>query len=363
MTGGTELKYMTTRSEKIVKKLEEREVDYFFAFNFERSSTTVRYLSGFTGDTGCVLIGEKERYIIVDSRFYTQAAQESDFEMIKVDSGSLIDKVSEIVKGKKIAIEPSKFFYSWYMELAGKVKHFEDLEEFILQIRAVKDDDEINKIRKAIDVAQKALGKTLENFHAGMSEKQFSSLLEYEMVLGGAQKPSFDTIVGSGYRGALPHGLASDKKMENGEMVVVDFGAFVDGYCSDLTRTFAIGNVSEKAKNAYVSVLDAQLKAIEGSKAGMKGKEIDAIARTSLKANKLDQYFGHGLGHGLGMDVHESPFLNTKCDEVINDKTVITFEPGVYIPGEFGIRIEDDVLLTESGHEVLSNFNKKFTVI
>ncbi len=353
-----------TRTEKVISKLQEKKVDYFLAVNLEGSSTTVRYLSGFTGDTGCVIIGKDERYILVDSRFYTQASEETDFDMVKIDTNNipLTDKIASMIGGKKVAIEASKFFYSLYSLLAGKIT-FENFEDDIAEIRAFKDEDEILAIKKAIGIAQIALKNALQEFHVGMSERKFAAALEYQMIINGAQKPSFATIVASGFRGALPHGLASDKKMEKGEMVVVDFGALVDGYCSDMTRTFAIGNVDENAKNAYESVLDAQLKAIDASKAGMKGKEIDAVARDFLKEKELDQYFGHGLGHGLGMDVHESPFLNKVWDKEINDRTVVTFEPGVYIPGKFGIRIEDDVLLTESGHEVLSDFYKKFTVI
>ncbi len=350
------------RSSRLYKKLKEKGIDYFLSITSEGSNTTVRYLSGFTGDTGCVIIGEKERYLLVDSRFYTQAAQESNFEMVKVENSSLINKAVEILKGKTVGIEGSKFFYSWYTEASNNVK-FQNVEEEVYAIRAVKDRQEVDKIKLAITVAQTALQKTLEKFHVGMTEREFSSILEYEMKINGAQKPSFETIVASGYRGALPHGLASDKKMENGEMVVVDFGALVDGYCSDMTRTFAIGKVSQKAKDSYEAVLGAQLKAIESARAGMKGKEIDGIARDFLKERKLDEYFGHGLGHGLGMDVHESPFLNQRYDKPINDMAVVTFEPGVYIPNEFGVRIEDDVLLTENGHEVLSNFKKEFTVI
>lgn len=227
----------------------------------------------------------------------------------------------------------------------------------------MKEPEEIEKIKKAIEVAQNALNKTLEKFHAGMKEREFSALLEYEMVMEGAQKPSFETIVASGYRGALPHGLASDKPMERGEMVVVDFGALVDGYCSDLTRTFAIGNVPQEYREAYNAVLNAQLAAMQQAHAGMKGCEIDAIARETLQAKGLGEYFSHSLGHSVGMDVHEFPVLSPRYDKKIPAGAVVTFEPGVYIPGKFGIRIEDDVLLTENGYECLSSFNKEFTQI
>lgn len=350
------------RASKLYGKIKDKGIDYFLSINSEGSNKTVRYLSNFTGDTGCVIIGERERYLLVDSRFYTQAAQESNFEIVKVGNLSLIEKALEILKGKKVGIEGSKFFYSWYAKVSNDLK-LENIEEDVYAIRAAKDEEEVLKIEKAIDVAQNALSKAIEKFHVGMTEREFASLLGYEMEMRGAQKPSFETIVASGQRGALPHGLASDKKMEKGEMVVVDFGALVDGYCSDLTRTFAIGKVSQKAQDAYSAVLEAQMKAIESARPEMKGKEIDAVARDFLKEKGFGLYFGHGLGHGLGMDVHESPFLNVLYDKPINDMAVVTFEPGVYIPGEFGIRIEDDVLLVKNGHKVLSNFKKEFTVI
>ena len=350
------------RTNKIVEALRKKGLDFFVSLSFEGSNKTVRYLSNFSGDTGAVIVGENKRLLVVDSRFYTQASQESDFEMVKVGSSSLIDKVVEIIKGKKIGIEGSKLFYSWYKRLESDVT-LEDVEKDISTIRAVKDEEEVKKIRKAISVAQGALERTLKKFHYGMAEREFSATLEYEMVMGGAQKPSFDTIVASGYRGALPHGLASDKEIEQGEMMVVDFGALVDGYCSDMTRTFAIGKVPQEAKDAYNAVLEAQMTAMKNAHSGLTGKEIDAMAREVLENKNLGMYFTHSLGHSLGMDVHEPPFLSPRYEEKIPSNVVITFEPGVYIPGKFGIRIEDDVLLTSNGYDCLSTFNKEFTQI
>ncbi len=350
------------RTEKVVKRLKERGLDLFLGTTLEGSNKTVRYLSKFSGDTGAIIVGEKENFLFVDSRFYTQASQESDFELVKLGNSTFFDKIGEMIKGKKVGIEGSKLSYTWYKKLSSSAT-FEDFETEISQIRAVKEPEEIEKIKKAIEVAQNALNKTLEKFHAGMKEREFSALLEYEMVMGGAQKPSFETIVASGYRGALPHGLASDKPMERGEMVVVDFGALVDGYCSDLTRTFAIGNVPQEYREAYNAVLNAQVAAMQRAHAGMKGCEIDAIARESLQAKGLGEYFSHSLGHSVGMDVHEFPVLSPRYDKKIPAGAVVTFEPGVYIPGKFGIRIEDDVLLTENGYECLSSFTKEFTQI
>ncbi len=351
------------RVEKMVSFLNKEGINYFVSVSSEGSNKTVRYFSGFSGDTGAVIIGEKTRFLVVDSRFYTQASQESDFEMVKVGTSSLIEKVAEIVEGKKIGVESSKFFYSWYETLKDKVESVVNVEEEVAKIRAVKDEEEIKHIKKAIEVAQNALEKTLEKFHAGMTEREFAAILEFEMIMGGAQKPSFDTIVASGFRGALPHGLASDKKMERGEMVVVDFGALVNGYCSDLTRTFAIGKVSVEVREAYEAVLASQQAAMKVAKAGMTGKEIDAVARESLEKAGLGEYFTHSLGHSFGMDVHESPFLSPKYDKPIVANSVVTFEPGVYLPGKFGIRIEDDVLLTDGGRKCLSSFNREFTQI
>jgi Xaa-Pro aminopeptidase len=352
-----------SRSEKMAEFLKENDLDYFVSICSEGSNKTVRYFSRFSGDTGAVVIGENERFLVVDSRFYTQASQESDFEMVKVGNSSLVDKVAEIVKGKKIGVEESKMFYAWYKTLSSKALDVKNVEEKVAQLRASKDEEEIKNVKKAIEVAQNALSKTLEKFHVGMSEREFAAILEFEMAMGGAQKPSFDTIVASGYRGALPHGLASDKKIEKGEMVVVDFGALVNGYCSDMTRTFAVGEVPQKAKDAYNAVLEAQMTAMKAAKAGMIGKEIDALARDVLEKAGLSEYFTHSLGHSLGMDVHEPPFLSPRYEKEIPSHAIVTFEPGVYIPGEFGIRIEDDVLLTPDGYECLSSFNKEFTQI
>lgn len=354
--------FFLNRIDKVLDKTEKKGIDYFIAVNHEGSNSTVRYLSGFSGDTACVVVGRDERYIMVDSRFYTQASKETDFEMVRLGSSALEDKMIELLEGKKIGVEPSKLSYSMYMGLSSHMT-FVDFEEELDGIRAEKDDEEVSKIRKAIEIAQNALAKTLEKFRVGMTEREFAAALEYEMVMNGAQKPSFDTIIASGYRDALPHGLATEKRIESGETIVVDFGALYEGYCSDLTRTFAVGKVDDKIAEAYSAVLEAQTKAMSSASSGMSGREIDSVARTILNEKGYGDYFGHGLGHGLGMDVHESPFLSPKYDREINENVVITFEPGVYVPGEFGIRIEDDVLLTKGGHQCLSSFNKEFTRI
>ena len=197
----------------------------------------------------------------------------------------------------------------------------------------------------------------------GMTERELKALLESKMLELGADGPSFDTIVASGYRGALPHGVASDKVVEKGDMITLDFGAYYRGYCSDITRTFAIGEPDKKLKEIYNIVLQSQIKAIEEIKPGMTTKEADALSRDYIEAHGYGNEFGHSLGHGIGLDIHEGPVLSKNTNDTVQVNNCVTIEPGIYVDGLGGVRIEDDILITENGCEVFTKCTKDLIIL
>lgn len=237
------------------------------------------------------------------------------------------------------------------------------ISDTIDQIRKVKDSGEIKLIQQAADIVDKTYEYILTVVKAGMSERKIKALLESKMLELGADGPSFDTIVASGHRGALPHGVASDKIIEKGDMITLDFGAYYKGYCSDITRTFAIGEPDPKLKEIYNIVLSSQLKAINEIKPGMTVKEADALARDYIKSHGYGKEFGHSLGHGIGLDIHEGPLLSKSSTGKLEKNNCVTIEPGIYIDGLGGVRIEDDILITENGCDVFTKCTKDLIIL
>ena len=227
----------------------------------------------------------------------------------------------------------------------------------------VKEAGEIDKIKKACGITDKVFEKLLGIIKPGMKEKDVSAEISYWHKLYGADKDSFDPIVASGWRGALPHGAASDKVIEAGEMVTLDFGCYYDGFASDLTRTISVGNPGDEMKKIYDTVLLAQTAAIDAAKEGVTTKELDSIARNIINNAGYEGKFGHGLGHGLGIEVHEMPSVSQRMDISIPANVVVTIEPGIYIEGLGGVRIEDDIMITSGGCEVFNKSPKELIII
>ena len=231
-------------------------------------------------------------------------------------------------------------------------------------MRLIKKDYEIENIKKATEISDIAFAETIKIVKAGMSEKDVAAHLEYIQRNLGAEDKSFNTIVASGYRSALPHGVASDKKIGNNELVTTDFGAYYNGYVSDVTRTFFVGDkIEDKQREIYNIVLEANLLAIKHVKAGMKGSELDKIARDYIAGKGYGDNFGHGLGHGIGLEIHEAPTVSPLGDIVLEENMLITIEPGIYIEGYGGVRIEDDVIVKKDGCVVLNKTSKELLMI
>jgi Xaa-Pro aminopeptidase len=326
-----------------------------------------RYISNFTGTSGVVLIGLAGAKFITDFRYVEQASKQcAGFDIVKHE-GSIPEEVAKQAEAlgiKKLGFEQDHVTFSSHRTFEKAVNaELVPVSGLIEKIRLIKTDAEIKILKEAADIADAAYKHILEFIRPGLSELEVSNELEFFMRKAGATSSSFDTIVASGYRSALPHGVASEKIIEKGDFITLDYGAYYKGYVSDITRTLAVGEPDPKLKEIYQIVYDAQHLGVEGIKPGMTGKEADALTRDYISEKGYGEYFGHSTGHGIGLEVHEGPALSFKSDTVLVPGMVVTVEPGIYIPGLGGVRIEDDTLITEKGNETLTHSTKELIIL
>lgn len=328
----------------------------------------VHYLSGFRGSTAVLLITEKKSFFFSDFRYMSQAqSQVKGFQIIEVardSTASVAEKLKDLGL-KKLGFEAASLTFHQYTIYKNGLRKFEFIPiiEEPAYLRMVKSPTEIKKIQKAIHVNKLAFEKIFSQIKYDLSEEDIAKMLEFEIRKCGGEKLSFDTIVASGPRGALPHGRASSKKIKKGELITIDFGNIVDSYCSDETCTIGLGKLDSKQKEIYTIVKDAHDFAIEKIRPGKKGKEIDKIARDHIEKKGYGKYFGHSLGHGIGMAVHERPMVSHVSHDTILENMVFSIEPGIYIPDWGGVRIEDLVQCTPSGAVILSEIDKTLRII
>lgn len=342
---------MSEKSVKIQKVrdfINEKNLDGVIVSSWQN----VLYLSGFTGyGDARLLVTAQKAFIITDSRYYVQAEEQSpEFELVKGNcaSSAVMKTLLADHRIKSVGYENQAISYAdycgYYQEIGAELHKIEDL---FYKLRLIKNEEEIAAIERACDLASTALEQILPEIKPGKTELEIAALLEYRMRVLGADKPSFDTIIASGVRGAMPHGTASTKRIESGDGVTIDFGAFHGGACSDMTRTFFVGEPSAKMREIYNIVLEAQQAVVSEFREGMTGREVDQIARNVIvKAGYGDQ-FGHGLGHGVGIDIHEAPSVAPRSDTVLTPGMVFSNEPGIYLPGIGGVRIEDLVTIRD----------------
>lgn len=325
-------------------------------------AANIFYLSGFRGDSSVLLISKNCRKLITDSRYIEQAKiQAKNFEIVQQTEG-LFPKIVEEIKNlgaKEIGFEGNTMTFAEYNYLDENLPDVALKSVELDSLRQIKDSAEIFLIRRACEIADKSFAEILNFIKPGKTEREIAAELENFMRKFGAEKNSFDTIVASGVRGSLPHGIASEKKISEGELVTLDFGAIYQGYCSDMTRTVGVGKISDEWKKIYNSVLQAQLHGLKIIKTGVSGKFADEEVREKLKSAGLGDFFSHALGHSLGIEIHEEPRLSrlSKCER-LEPNMIVTDEPGIYIPNVGGIRIEDTVLVTENGAESLTKSPK-----
>ena len=347
------------RINSIRKSLSKSDIDTAFI----SSKDNIRYYSGFTGTLAFLLITEHKSIIVTDSRYTVRAQEESpDYEIYQLKSGdNWIKNSTDQIKSKVIGFEGN--FVSFNMlnqlkERANKDLIWKDYSEQISKERVIKSKSEVEKIEAAISISDRAFNAVSKEIEVGMTEKEIAWEIEKEMRILGAESISFDTIVASGLNGSKPHHSPTNKQISNGEAITNDMGAKLNGYCSDLTRTIFIGKPDEKFKKIYNIVLRSQLISIETAKDGMTGEEIDKISRDIISEEGFGEYFGHSLGHGVGLEIHENPGVGPNSKNEITPGMVYTIEPGIYIDGWGGIRIEDMVLMTDNGNKLLSHAEK-----
>lgn len=323
-------------------------------------SANVRYLSGFTGSAGYLLISENERLLVTDSRYTQQAKlQAKNFEIRNSASFSLKDYGE---KFDTVLFEDESVSYKQYLNISNCFKNLKPIGKALLNMRSVKDEDEISLIRQAEKIGDEAFLYALSIIKEGMSEIELARQIDFYMLTHGAEALSFDTIVASGKRGSMPHAYPTENTLKKGDLVVMDFGCVYNGYCSDMTRTVAIGSIDEKAKDVYNTVLRAQKVAMEKIKAGVICADIHKAASDIIDEN-YKGLFGHGLGHGVGLEIHEEPTLSPRGDYPLLKNTVVSVEPGIYIPDFCGVRIEDLVLVTDEAYENLTSSSKELIII
>lgn len=348
----------TVRADRLAGLLAEKELDCLLVTDL----LDVRYLTGFTGTNGACVVGAGgERLFLTDFRYVEQAeAQVRDFERLPAGRDLAGDLAARL--HGRAGFDDTQMSVRTHGKLAEQVGEGVELAaagRLVGRLRQVKDADELRRIEAATQLATAALQRVLEQGLAGRTERAVALELERAMVDAGAEGPSFPAIVAAGPHGALPHAEPRDVEIRAGTLVVIDWGAKLDGYCSDCTRTVATGGLGARAKEIYELVLDAQRTGLAAVAAGIEGRAVDAAARDVIEAAGHGERFGHGLGHGVGLEVHEGPTLTKRSEDVLAAGNVVSVEPGVYLPGELGVRIEDLVAVTADGADVLTIFTKE----
>lgn len=330
-----------------------------------------RYLSGFSGSSGWLLVTPEAQHIITDGRYWDQVARESPeaelFKFVASEHESLPQALVKLLEERAVSLplglETNGMELSIYRSLTGLLEQhdigFQEVEGLVHSQRECKDEDEIALLRRAADIADHALSKALAEFEPGRREVELKALIEYHILMLGGESTSFSTIVASGPNGSYPHAGASQRVVQSGELITVDFGAVYQGYCSDMTRTIWYGSLSDRDRNLLGTTREAQDLALKAVAPGKAVKELDQIARGHLEASDLAEYFVHSLGHGVGLDIHEAPGLRNTSDSELCEGQVVTIEPGVYIPGDTGCRVEDTVVVRSGGPDVLNKFPKQ----
>ncbi|MFO7275030.1 MAG: Xaa-Pro peptidase family protein [Bacillota bacterium] len=353
------------RLQRLRAQMEERGIDAVLIAKPHNRA----YLSGFTGSAGLLLITGDRAALITDFRYVEQAAaQAPDFEVVRMESTNqaALARLVEQWGIKRIGFEGDFLtvddLQAYQEAVAGC--EWRSVSGLVEQLRLIKDETEIALMRRAAEIADEAFAQILPLIKPGVRERDLATELEYRMKKLGAQGVAFETIVASGVRSSLPHGVASDKALEVGDLVTFDFGALYQGYCSDMTRTVVLGEPTDKQREIYGIVLEAQKRGVAACRPGITGKDLDDVCRSYIAEKGYGEYFGHGTGHGVGRFIHEGPRVSQRGgDVVLQPGMVITVEPGIYLPGWGGVRIEDMLLVTESGAESFTRSPKELLIL
>ena len=350
-----------SRADRLVEALAERDLDSLLVTNL----LNVRYLTGFTGTNGACIVSPEERLFFTDFRYVEQAREQvSGFERIEVGR-DILGELSKRLRGRA-GFDDEHLSVAAHRKVAEKAPEGVELVPaggIVEDLRAVKDDSEVASMRAAAELSTAAYESLLERGLAGRTEREVAVGLVRFMEDSGAEGPSFPPIVAAGGHGALPHAVPRDVAIPETTLVVIDMGALVDGYCSDCTRTLATGELDDEARAVYELVLRAQVKALDATKAGAECRAVDAVAREVIDGAGHEEDFGHGLGHGVGLEVHEGPRLGKTAEGTLASGNAVTIEPGVYLPGRVGVRIEDLVIVRDGEPEILTSFPKQLVSV
>jgi Xaa-Pro aminopeptidase len=355
------------RADRVAAKLAERELDALLVTNL----VNVRWLTGFSGSNGLALVGPgDQRLFLTDFRYLTQSGEQLDEGWRREIAPEILPAATAYVGGDgatvKLGFDDATMSVKEHAALAEKVAEGVELVPaggLIEELRAVKDREELDRIRAAAKLADAALSEVLSRGLAGRTEREVALDLEMTMRKAGAEAASFPPIIASGEHSALPHAEPRDVEIPAGTLVTIDWGAQLDGYASDCTRTYATGELDPRDREIYDLVLRAQEESLAAVRAGAGGREVDAVARDIITAAGHGEHFGHGLGHGVGAEVHEGPRLSQRSEATLETGQVVTVEPGVYVPGAVGVRIEDLAIVTAEGAEVLTGLPKDLQII
>jgi len=358
---------MVDRNARRRALLDRIEQPAFVTYNLEKSDVaSIRYLTGFTGE-GTLLLTPQDCLLLTDSRYTEQAQRETDGVTVEETRQWLSQGLFDALQKRDVqmvAFPATRASHHWVQSLDKADAEFVAIKDVPLELRAIKDEEELNCLRRAAKIADAALEELLPEIRVGMSEADVALKLEWLIRQGGAEHIAFDVNASAGPNTALNHynPFLGSRDLQSGDFLLLDFGACVDGYRSDITRTLCVGPASDESKDIYDLVLRANLAAIDAAGAGKTGESIDAVARDLIAGEGHAEHFGHGLGHGIGLEVHEAPRLAPRITDEIKPGMVFTIEPGVYLPGIGGVRIEDDVVATASGLEIITHFPKEHLI-
>ncbi len=355
------------RINKLINILNEKEIDGILI----TSEANITYLTGFTGDSSRLIVSPKGCAFLTDGRYTEQAQLECHPEINIIKwlnderyGAKTYNKCIHDFNIKKLGFEGNITPYSSYLYLEKEIRSCElaSMDDLVEELRLVKDEKEIKFLEKACEISDKALELTVPFIKPGVSEIEVLARLEFNLKTNGADDLSFETMVLSGAKTSLLHGKADDKKIEKGDFVLFDFGALYKGYHADISRTFAVGSISDQQKEMYDIIQKAQAEACNSIKAGVHGTVPDTAVRNNIPDKYIDYYYP-GLGHGVGLAIHENPFIKNTCDFVYKEGMTVTIEPGIYIPGVGGLRIEDTIVVRKEGVELLNKFPKDLMIL
>jgi Xaa-Pro aminopeptidase len=351
--------HIAARLQACRAKIQQKSLDGYLVTNTKDQL----YLTGFDGEDGAVLILPGTVYLLTDGRFEEAAERQAPWAKAVIRKKSIAKVLNQLLRKHhvdRLGFQPNEVTVAEHKTFRRELKPVRliALPKVTRELRLYKDQQEVSAIQKALRVGESAFQAVLDRIRPGMTERQVAALLLYEMLDRGASGAAFPSIVAAGPSSSQPHARPGNRKIKEGQPLLIDWGATVGHYNGDLTRVVFIRRIPPRFRRLYEQVLEAQTKAIEAVRPGVRMADVDAVARNHLQKADLARYFAHSLGHGLGLDVHEAPSVAPRVEQILKPGMVITVEPGVYFPGKGGIRIEDDVLVTERGHRVLSNLPK-----